>query len=179
MNIITIPLAQRLKKNCETKNKERRVHANKCNSCLHVRMLSCSVMSNSLQPNRWQPARLLYPWDFSGKNAATNCHILLQYLPRFQFLVLLLLTQQFMQPLFPPKLIMLSIVFLNFKKFYVIFKSYFPFTIITKFSLHFPYHITPNSLYLPLLYSFIASHHPSPLVTTSLFFISVSLLISC
>ena len=28
-------------------------------------MLSCSVMSNSLQPHEWQPAKLLCPWGSS------------------------------------------------------------------------------------------------------------------
>ena len=31
-------------------------------------VLSCLVMSNSLQPLGLQPTRLLCPWDFSGKN---------------------------------------------------------------------------------------------------------------
>ena len=41
-------------------------------------MLSCSVMSNSLQPHGQQPARLLCPWDFPGKNTGVGCHFLLQ-----------------------------------------------------------------------------------------------------
>ena len=28
----------------------------------------CSFVSNSLQPHRLQPTRLLCPWDFLGKN---------------------------------------------------------------------------------------------------------------
>ena len=31
-----------------------------------------------LQPHRLQPARLLYPWDFPGKNTGVGCHFLLQ-----------------------------------------------------------------------------------------------------
>ena len=39
---------------------------------------SCSVMSDSLQPHELQPFRLLYPWNFSGKNTGEGCHFLLQ-----------------------------------------------------------------------------------------------------
>ena len=35
-------------------------------------------MSNSLQPQGLQPARLLCPWDFPGKNTGVGCHFLLQ-----------------------------------------------------------------------------------------------------
>ena len=35
-------------------------------------------MSNSLQPHGLQPASLLYPWDFPGKNTGVGCHFLLQ-----------------------------------------------------------------------------------------------------
>ena len=38
---------------------------------------SCSIMSNSATL-RIQPARLLSPWDFPGKNTGVNCHFLLQ-----------------------------------------------------------------------------------------------------
>ena len=40
-------------------------------------MLNCSVVSDSLQPHRLQPARLLSPWDSSGKNTGVGCHALL------------------------------------------------------------------------------------------------------
>ena len=46
-------------------------------------VLSRSVLSNSLWPHGlvqaplW-PSRLLYPWNFSGKNTGVGCHILLQ-----------------------------------------------------------------------------------------------------
>ena len=43
-----------------------------------VCVLSCSVVSDSLQPYGLQPARLLRPWDFLGKNIAVGCHNLLQ-----------------------------------------------------------------------------------------------------
>ena len=44
-------------------------------SCVHA----CSVIqSDSLQPYRLQPARLLCPWDFPGKNTGVSCHFLLQ-----------------------------------------------------------------------------------------------------
>ena len=35
-------------------------------------------MSNSVQPQRWQPTRLPHPWDSPGKNTAVGCHFLLQ-----------------------------------------------------------------------------------------------------
>ena len=41
-------------------------------------LLSCSVVSDSLWPYELQPARLLSPWDFSGRNTGVGCHALLQ-----------------------------------------------------------------------------------------------------
>ena len=41
-------------------------------------MCACSVVSDSLKPHRLQPARLLCPWDFSGKNTGVGCRFLLQ-----------------------------------------------------------------------------------------------------
>ena len=41
-------------------------------------LFSCLVMSDSLQPHRLQHARLLCPWDFSGKNIGVGHHFLLQ-----------------------------------------------------------------------------------------------------
>ena len=35
-------------------------------------------MSDSVQPHRWQPTRLLCPWDSPGKNSGVGCHFLLQ-----------------------------------------------------------------------------------------------------
>ena len=35
-------------------------------------------MSNSVQPHRQQPTRLLRPWDSPGKNTGVGCHFLLQ-----------------------------------------------------------------------------------------------------
>ena len=40
--------------------------------------VSCSVVSNSLQPHRLQPTRLLCPWNSPGKNTRVGCHALLQ-----------------------------------------------------------------------------------------------------
>ena len=37
-----------------------------------------SVMSDSVQPQRQQPTRLLHPWDFPGKSTGVGCHFLLQ-----------------------------------------------------------------------------------------------------
>jgi len=35
-------------------------------------------MSDSVRPHRWQPTRLLCPWDSPGKNTGVGCHFLLQ-----------------------------------------------------------------------------------------------------
>ena len=35
-------------------------------------------MSDSVQPQRWQPIRLPRPWDSPGKNTGVGCHFLLQ-----------------------------------------------------------------------------------------------------
>ena len=41
-------------------------------------VVSRSVVSDSLGPHGLYPARLLRPWDFSGKNTGVGCHLLLQ-----------------------------------------------------------------------------------------------------
>ena len=48
--------------------------------CVCARACVCahSVVSNSLRPHGLYPARLLCPWDFSGKNTGVGCHFLLQ-----------------------------------------------------------------------------------------------------
>ena len=33
-----------------------------------------------MRPHRWQPTRLLCPWDSPGKNTGVGCHFLLQYM---------------------------------------------------------------------------------------------------
>ena len=40
--------------------------------------VSHSVVSSSLRPHGLQPARLLCPWDFPGKNIGVGCHFFLQ-----------------------------------------------------------------------------------------------------
>ena len=35
-------------------------------------------MSDSVRPHRWQPTRLLHPWDSPPKNTGVGCHFLLQ-----------------------------------------------------------------------------------------------------
>ena len=37
-------------------------------------LFSCSVMSNSFATHELEPARLLCPWDFPGKNTGLSCH---------------------------------------------------------------------------------------------------------
>ena len=39
---------------------------------------ACSVLSDSWRPHGSWPARLLCPWDYSGKNTKVGCHFLLQ-----------------------------------------------------------------------------------------------------
>ena len=39
--------------------------------CMSAQSVS---MSSSLPPSVLQPARLLCPWDFSGKNTGVRCH---------------------------------------------------------------------------------------------------------
>ena len=46
--------------------------------CVCVCACACSVVSDSFRPHRLQPARLLRPWSFPGKNTAVGCHFLLQ-----------------------------------------------------------------------------------------------------
>ena len=41
-------------------------------------LFSCQVVPNSLQSHGLQPARLLGPWDFSGKSTGVVCRFLLQ-----------------------------------------------------------------------------------------------------
>ena len=35
-------------------------------------------MSDSVRPRRWQPTKLLHPWDSPGKNTEVGYHVLLQ-----------------------------------------------------------------------------------------------------
>ena len=41
-------------------------------------VFSHSVLSDSLQPHRLQPTRLLCPWDSPGKSSGVGCHFLFQ-----------------------------------------------------------------------------------------------------
>ena len=45
---------------------------------LPTKTRACSVMSNSVQPYRLSPTRLLCPWDSLGKNTGAACHFLLK-----------------------------------------------------------------------------------------------------
>ena len=40
-------------------------------------MFSYAQLSAKTRPHRLQPTRLLYPWDFLGKNTGAGCHFLL------------------------------------------------------------------------------------------------------
>ena len=43
-----------------------------------ITCVSCSVMSDSLQPHGLSPARLFCPWNSPGKNTGVGSHALLQ-----------------------------------------------------------------------------------------------------
>ena len=45
---------------------------------VHFGVFNHSFVSNSLQLHGLEPARLLCPWDFSGKDTGMGCHFLLQ-----------------------------------------------------------------------------------------------------
>ena len=46
--------------------------------CMKVKSeRSCSVVSDSLQPQGLQPTRHLRPWDFPGESTGVRCHCLL------------------------------------------------------------------------------------------------------
>ena len=49
------------------------------NACVHVHQVT-SAVSNSVRPHRWQPTRLLCPWDSPGKHTGVGCHFLLHFL---------------------------------------------------------------------------------------------------
>ena len=46
--------------------------------CACVSVHAHSVVSDSLRPHGLQPARLLCPWDFSGRNIGASCRFPLQ-----------------------------------------------------------------------------------------------------
>ena len=43
-----------------------------------MKSFSVAQLSNSMQPHGLYPSRLLYPWDFLGKNTGVGRHFLLQ-----------------------------------------------------------------------------------------------------
>ena len=45
---------------------------------IEKKCVSCSVMSDSLQPRGPESTGPLHPWDSAGKNAGVGCHFLLQ-----------------------------------------------------------------------------------------------------
>ena len=47
------------------------LHCSCCCCCI------ASVMSGSVRPHRWQPTKLLRPWDSPSKNTGVGCHFLL------------------------------------------------------------------------------------------------------
>ena len=51
-----------------------------CYYKLLLLLLSRSVVSDSVWPQRREPTRLPHPWDSPGKNTGVGCHFLLQYM---------------------------------------------------------------------------------------------------
>ena len=52
-----------------------------CSCCMHIILCCCCVVSvipDSLRPHGLQPAMLLCPWDFQGKNTGVHWYFLLQ-----------------------------------------------------------------------------------------------------
>ena len=49
-----------------------------CCCCCCCCCCIASVVSDSVRPHRWQPIRLLCPWDSPGKNTGVGCQFLLQ-----------------------------------------------------------------------------------------------------
>ena len=47
---------------------------------IYMLLLLTSVVFNSVQFHRWQPTRLLHPWDSPRKNTGVGCHFLLQFI---------------------------------------------------------------------------------------------------
>ena len=41
-------------------------------------LFSCSIVSQSMGPFQLQPARLLFLWNFPGRNTGVGCHFLFQ-----------------------------------------------------------------------------------------------------
>ena len=60
------------------------VRLNSLNTMVQMKKACCcccqvaSVVSDCVQPHRWQPNRLLRPWDSPGKNTGVGCHCLLR-----------------------------------------------------------------------------------------------------
>ena len=123
-------------------------------------------MSNSVQPHRWQPTRLLRLWDSPGKNTGVGCHFLLQCMKVksesevIQSCLTLLdpmdcsLPGSSVHGIFQARVLeWVAIAFSDY-----IYSSV--------------YLLIPNSQFIP-------PHHVSPLVTVSLFLKSVSLFGKC
>ena len=49
-----------------------------CSDCCCCCCYVTSVVSDSVQPHRWQTTRLPDPWDSPSKNTGVGCHFLLQ-----------------------------------------------------------------------------------------------------
>ena len=107
-----------------------------------------TVVSNCLETHRLQPTRLLCPWDSPGKNTGVGCHFLLQ----------IHLSSILFQILFPFSLLQNIEQSSPTRSLFICFKY--------------------SNVYMSILNSLtLPSHHPFPLVTISLFSMSVSWLL--
>ena len=62
-----------LERNCRADGENKTVMETSCCCCLVAKLYL-----TLLQSHRLQPARLLCPWDFPGKNIGVGCHFLFQ-----------------------------------------------------------------------------------------------------
>ena len=68
-------------KSSDNHSAQAKLQVSSWDACLEIcvrAVLGHSVMSNSLQPHGLEPARLLCPWSFLGKNTGVSCHFLFQ-----------------------------------------------------------------------------------------------------
>ena len=91
LKYINVSISSNLENNDGPWHALKRERCNITLGCSYARVLSRSVVSDSLWPCGLEPTRLLCPWDSPGKNTGVGCHALLQGLFLTQGLKLRLL----------------------------------------------------------------------------------------
>ena len=86
---------------------------------------SRSVVSDSLRPRGLQPARLLCPWDFPGKNTGGGCFLLQRIFPTQGSNLGLLHCTQFLYQLSHQRTLSLWLYYIDNINIKVLFTSYF------------------------------------------------------